>query len=134
MATILVVDDSFEQRETLAMLLRHNGHQAHCAASGPEALELIARTPPDLVLLDLVMAGMDGVMFLRQLRIQGNRVPVMLVTDDAGDTEPARIRAMEYNIVGCFTRGFFSNDALLSSIRKYFDLTRGRPPPQAAGG
>jgi CheY-like chemotaxis protein len=59
-ATILIVDDFAANRETLRELLGAEDSRLVEAADGAEALRLAAETPPDLVLLDAMMPGMDG--------------------------------------------------------------------------
>ncbi|MGH8366366.1 MAG: response regulator, partial [Pseudomonas sp.] len=59
-ATLLIVDDEIQVRKLLETLLRHEGYQTVSAASGEEALQLVAQRPPDLILLDIMMPGMDG--------------------------------------------------------------------------
>ncbi len=57
---ILVVDDNADAAEMLAMLLRQRGHEVRTACNGPDALEAVRARPPDVVLCDLGMPGMDG--------------------------------------------------------------------------
>ena len=57
---ILVVDDTAQNRRLMEAVLTPLGHTVTSAESGPEALEMIAADPPDLVLLDVVMPEMDG--------------------------------------------------------------------------
>ncbi len=65
---ILVVDDSLENRELLAAQLTQAGYSVARAASGEAALRLFQERPPDVVLLDVVMPGMDGFTTCEQLR------------------------------------------------------------------
>jgi DNA-binding response OmpR family regulator len=67
-AHILIVDDEWATRHTLAGLLKHTGYRIEEAASGREALEHIARQHFDLVILDLKMPEMDGTEVLRAAR------------------------------------------------------------------
>src|SRR3981081_2908194 len=59
-ARVLIVDDESHNRELLAVLLRQEGLLLLSVASGEEALALVAAQPPDLILLDVMMPGMDG--------------------------------------------------------------------------
>ena len=68
MANLLVVDDNFEAARPLAMLLRFVKHTVDTAASGDEALAHMATKLPDLVILDVMMPGMDGMEVLRRIR------------------------------------------------------------------
>jgi PAS domain S-box-containing protein len=56
----LVVDDEIHNRNLLELLLRSDGHQTRSAANGEDALTSVAAFPPDLILLDIMMPGMDG--------------------------------------------------------------------------
>jgi len=81
--SVLVVDDSRVQRHHAAALCRGLGvDTVHEAADGSEALDLLAQlpTPPDLLLLDLEMPGMDGVELLHQLRQRGIARPIVVVS------------------------------------------------------
>jgi PAS domain S-box-containing protein len=70
MATIVVVDDQPANREFLVTLLGYMGHTLLEAADGQQALEVVRRTQPDLVIADLVMPTMDGYEFVHQLRAE----------------------------------------------------------------
>jgi PAS domain S-box-containing protein len=70
---ILVVDDNRDAAETLAELLKMVGHQVVVAHDGPSALALVKADPPDVVLCDIGLPGMDGYEVARQLRAGGAR-------------------------------------------------------------
>ncbi|MBF0602325.1 MAG: sigma-54-dependent Fis family transcriptional regulator [Nitrospirae bacterium] len=65
---ILIVDDEAELRDNLATLLGHEGFVVGTAESGMAALEILARNPYDVVLLDLIMPGLDGIETLQEMR------------------------------------------------------------------
>ncbi|MEW6545026.1 MAG: response regulator [Nitrospirota bacterium] len=67
-ATILIVDDEPEIAALMGEFLASRGYRIRTASNGPDALALIRRDPPDLVLLDLYMPGMNGVEVLRRLK------------------------------------------------------------------
>jgi CheY-like chemotaxis protein len=79
---ILVVDDDRIWSATLAAFLRHRGYRPVVAGDGQAALDLARGDRPDVVVLDLLMRGMDGMTFLRALRADGAlaAVPVIVVT------------------------------------------------------
>ena len=81
-ATILVVDDLPANRDLMTRRLERSGFRVVTAASGPEALELVRRSPVDLVLLDIMMPGMTGLDVLRALRMTRATatLPVVMVT------------------------------------------------------
>jgi PAS domain S-box-containing protein len=92
---ILIVDDEPLGRETVAALLQPQGYQLRFAASGPEALAQAAASPPDLILLDVMLPGRVGVAGCRHLRAdpQLGEVPVILLT--ALDDRDSRLQGIE---------------------------------------
>ncbi len=81
MATILIVDDDAAMREGLAETVTDLGHRACLAASGKEALALVAEGGADAVLLDLRMPGeLDGIEVLRRIKARDNAPPVAVLT------------------------------------------------------
>jgi DNA-binding NtrC family response regulator len=77
--TILVVDDEAGARESLEVILEDD-YQVVSAGSGKEALEVLRRTPIDLVLLDVNMPGMDGLAVLRKIKEQEEEIDVIMVS------------------------------------------------------
>jgi CheY-like chemotaxis protein len=65
---ILVVDDHRDTADSLAVLLQLYGHEAHVAYDGPSAVQWAQVRPPDAVILDLALPGMDGYETARRLR------------------------------------------------------------------
>jgi two-component system response regulator MprA len=79
--TILVVDDEAAVRRALNRALRLEGYEVELAADGAEALRLLEDgAQPDVVLLDLLMPGVDGLEVCRRLRRSGSRLPVLMLT------------------------------------------------------
>ena len=77
--TILVVDDEAGARESLEVILEDD-YQVVSAGSGKEALEVLRRTPIDLVLLDVNMPEMDGLAVLRRIKAQEEEIDVIMVS------------------------------------------------------
>ncbi len=76
----LVVDDEVMLADMLRMALRSEGWDTRVAHDGQTALKLARETPPDVVVLDIMMPGLDGLTVLRRLREAGNDCPVLLLT------------------------------------------------------
>jgi Response regulators consisting of a CheY-like receiver domain and a winged-helix DNA-binding domain len=76
----LVVDDEELLADMLRMALRSEGWDTRVAHDGQTALKLARETPPDVVVLDIMMPGLDGLSVLRRLREAGNDCPVLLLT------------------------------------------------------
>lgn len=94
-ATILLVDDEPQHLDTLEMLLRPLGHHLLRATTGRDALSQAAVTPPDLVLLDVLMPGLDGYAVCRQMRADTRLadVPILMLT--GLDDRDARLKAFD---------------------------------------
>lgn len=81
MAKILLVDDVYTARSMIERVLTHVGrHEVLAVGSGQDALTAAVDARPDLVVLDISMAGMDGVRTLRELRAMGLTSPVVAYT------------------------------------------------------
>jgi len=81
--TILVVDDSPLVTDMIKAVLEDAGYNTQVAYDGLEALELIKKKPPDLILLDIEMPKMDGWTMLKELRFKvqlPKKVPVVMLT------------------------------------------------------
>ena len=78
---ILVVDDERAVRESLRRALDLEGYEVELASDGEEALQRLALRPsPDAVILDILMPGVDGLEVCRRLRVDGNQVPILMLT------------------------------------------------------
>ncbi|TAL13722.1 MAG: response regulator [Aquabacterium sp.] len=80
---ILLVDDEADIRRTLAQLLGDSGYEVESAASGLEALNLVAASPPDLLLLDVLMPGIGGLEVARRVRQVHPRIPIIFLSAHA---------------------------------------------------
>ena len=103
-AIVLVVDDDSTNRKLLGGLVAWMGYRPILASSGVEALDSIARTPPDAVLLDLMMPGMNGNEVISALRDQGlvPGLPVLIIT--ASRERDHRIQALELGAFDYLTK------------------------------
>src|SRR5689334_22339025 len=77
---ILVVDDEATGRAVLVRLLEQDGYVVDSAEDGASALHVASEHPPDAVVTDLKMPGMDGVELLAKLKEQDRQLPVIVVT------------------------------------------------------
>lgn len=91
MARILIVEDEQRIAAFVAKGLRAEGHQTLIAGDGPSGVDHALSGEFDLVVLDIGLPGIDGFEVLEQLRAQGSRVPVIVLTarDSVGDTVSA---------------------------------------------
>ncbi|MDK7859159.1 response regulator, partial [Klebsiella pneumoniae] len=86
-ASIVVVDDEPSIRELLVASLHFAGFDVETAASGSEAIEVIERVHPDLIVMDVMLPDIDGFTVTRRIRQNGVVVPVLFLTarDDTQD-------------------------------------------------
>lgn len=88
----VVVDDERNLAELLTMALQNEGWRVESAGNGQDALNVVREFGPDVVILDMMMPGIDGLEVLRRLRTGGNDVPVLFLT--AKDGVDDRIEAI----------------------------------------
>ncbi len=122
---ILIVDDEPSGRRALESLLLGQGYGLAFACNGPEALSLALRLEPDLIVLDVMMPGMNGLECLRLIR--GNtrlaEIPVILVT--ALDDRASRLSGLEAGADGYIVKPF-DRVELRTRIRTIIRLNRFR--------
>jgi CheY-like chemotaxis protein len=96
--TVLVADADADSRIIYATILRHEGFSVLVASTGSEAVDLISETPPDAVITELALTGVDGLEVLRHAaaRWPASHIPVIILTAMVGDA--IRERAEE---AGC---------------------------------
>ena len=80
MAKLLIVDDEDDIREFAKSFFRKRDIDVATASGGQEALDIVDKEQPDLILLDITMEDMTGIEVLRKLRENGNDVKVIMVT------------------------------------------------------
>ncbi len=90
---LLVVDDDPDVRDSLSRALRYAGYRVITAAHGGEALDAVARSPVDLIVLDVLMPIMDGFDACRRLRERGDATPVLVLT--ARDAVDDRVTGLD---------------------------------------
>jgi len=76
---ILLVDDDPNIAQLVVLYLQKEGYEVQTADRGDEALELFRKNPPDLILLDLMLPGMDGLEVCRQVR-RTSAIPIIMLT------------------------------------------------------
>src|ERR1700735_3745867 len=77
---VVVVDDDPDVRDSLVLALRYAGYQVSAAVDGADALALLARSPVDLIVLDVLMPMVDGLEACRRLRVRGDATPILVLT------------------------------------------------------
>lgn len=82
MATILVVEDEIHIQRLLKMILERSGYDVVTVGNGEEGLKTVSELKPDLILLDIMMPGIDGMQVLRSLKANSStkHIPVIMLT------------------------------------------------------
>jgi two-component system response regulator MprA len=120
-ARILVVDDDDRLAASLRRALIYEGHTVEIAADGPGALVAARDRPPDMVVLDVMLPGMDGVEVCRRLR-DGSDLPILMLT--ARDAVSDRVAGLDAGADDYLVKPF-AYDELLARVRA---LLRRREP------
>ncbi len=121
---ILVVDDDNEIRRLLADYLSRNGYRVSTAANGVEMRKTLAASAPDLVVLDVMMPGTDGLELCREIRA-GSELPVIMLT--ARDEDTDRVVGLEMGADDYLAKPFNPRE-LLARIKSVLRRTRALPP------
>jgi two-component system, NtrC family, response regulator AtoC len=118
---ILAVDDEPNMRRLLEISLRQAGYQASSAANGREALEILKAEQIDLVVSDLHMPGMSGLELLKNIRLENEAIPFIMVTAQ-GEINTA-VEAMKLGAADYILRPF-DLEVLEVAIAKALDVQR----------
>lgn len=92
-AHILVVDDDPRITDLLRRIFAYEGYSVTVAASGEDALKRTLERPPDLIVLDVMLPGLDGLEVVRRLRLAEDMVPVLMLT--ARDAVSDRVKGLD---------------------------------------
>ncbi len=127
MGNILIVDDELKLRVLLSRSLSDAGHRPVSVPDGEAACDVVDRHPFDLVLLDLVMPGMDGLSVLRHVNDQATAPPVVVLSG-VGDVG-TRVQAINEGAVDYVTKPFVLAE-LLARINRHLGV---RQPAREEG-
>ena len=86
MTLIMVVDDDQDLAEMLAIVLTGEGMEVDLVGRGDEVMEIFRASPPDLVLLDIMLPGIDGIEVCKQIRVE-SMVPIVMLTAKGETTD-----------------------------------------------
>jgi two-component system response regulator MprA len=121
-AHILVVDDDPRITELLRRTLALEGYTISVARDGTEGLARFLERPPDVIVLDVMLPGMDGIEVARRLREAGDNVPILMLT--ARDAVADRVRGLESGADDYLVKPF-AHEELVARVRAL--LRRGQP-------
>ena len=121
-SSILVVDDNPEIREIIQVLLGGEGYLVETAGNGVKALEMLENREYDLIILDIMMPGMDGIAATAKIREMSN-VPIILLTAKSEDSD--KVLGLNIGADDYITKPFNPVEVLArvkSQLRRYTNL------------
>ena len=124
---VLVVDDEVKIVEVVGDYLRAAGYSVSAAADGDRALRSARSRPPDLIVLDLGLPGVDGLEVARELR-RSSSVPIIMLTARAEETD--RVLGLELGADDYLVKPFSPRE-LVARVRAVLRRTDGAPAPRS---
>ncbi|MCR4376913.1 MAG: response regulator [Rhodospirillales bacterium] len=120
-SVILAVDDTSASLKLLTDLLKEEGYEVHSAINGEVSLHSAVNNPPDLILLDILMAGMDGYEVCRRLKAHDKtrNIPVIFVSAMSSTEE--KVQGFKLGAVDFVTKPY-QRDELLARVRTHLEL------------
>jgi len=111
---VLVIEDDDYTARLLKLQLEHRDLKVRCEYDGPSGLKAAMQFDPDVIVLDIMLPGLDGVGVLKELRRRGSQVPVIMLT--ARDTPLDKVYSLDTGADDYLTKPF-SMEELLARIR-----------------
>ena len=111
---ILIVEDELDLQNVLVKRLRAEHYSVDACDNGNDALDYIEVTPYDLIILDIMIPGIDGLQVLQKMRAADNNTPVLLLT--AKDSIEDRVKGLDYGADDYLVKPF-AFDELLARLR-----------------
>ena len=125
MARILIVDDNADIRRLIGTILATSDHNLAYAEDGEKALDVIKRTSPELVVLDVMMPKMDGFMVLKQMRVMGLRDTTKVLMLTAKSNESDWVRGYKLGADSYLTKPF-DPEELHKAVDELFSMSKDR--------
>ncbi len=129
---ILVVEDDAHIAEALKLNLSLQGYEATIAISGTEGLRMWKEWNPDLIVLDIMLPGLDGLSVLRHIRLEDERIPVLILSAKGAPDD--RIKGFTYGVDDYLAKPFSLEEFLLRIERLLTRISWSRPPSPAGRG
>ncbi|MFS0783884.1 response regulator [Bacillus sp. 1P06AnD] len=116
---ILIVDDQYGIRVLLNEVFQKEGYQTYQAANGVQALEIVEKDAPDLVLLDMKIPGMDGIEILKRMKAKDQGIAVIIMTA-YGELDMIQ-KAKDLGAITHFAKPFDIDD-IRQAVKTYLPL------------
>ena len=116
--TVLIVEDSVTQAESLRATLEEKGLRVYCALDGLAGLERAQQLHPDLIVMDVNMPGMNGFEVAQALKDDPNtsNIPIVMLT--ASDTPESTLMGLDAGAVDYIPKDVFATSVLIETVRQ----------------
>ena len=129
---ILIIEDDAHIAEGLRLNLSIKGHDVRVALDGPSGLREWKAWRPDLIVLDIMLPGIDGLSILRSIRLEDERLPILILS---AKSEPEyRVKGLAYGVDDYLSKPFNLDEFLLRVERLLTRAAWGEPGDAARGG
>jgi len=127
--TVVYIEDDLEMIDLVSLILNRKGFQVKGAQGGRNGLDMVIQNPPDLILLDLMMPGMDGWEVYQQIKANEKvrHIPVIIITAKAQDID--KVLGLHIAKVDDYICKPFRPQELLESVERIINRP-GQPQPE----
>ncbi len=109
--TILIIEDDAHIAEGLALNLKLHGYETAIAGDGPSGVQSWQEQAPDLIILDIMLPGFDGLSVLQAIRLKDERLPILVLSAKSASDD--RIRGLSYGVDDYLAKPFNLEELLL---------------------
>lgn len=130
MKKILVIEDEPNIRELVLYNLKTNGYEGMAAEDGIMGITMVHREKPDLILLDIMLPGKNGFEICRELREEGNNIPIIMITAKTEETD--KVMGLEYGADDYISKPFGIREmmARIKAVLRRYESTAAGDPDQ----
>jgi len=108
---ILVIEDDLHIAEGLKLNLSLQGYEVRIAQNGPAGIQMWREWRPDLIVLDIMLPGIDGLSILRNIRLEDEKIPILILSAKA--TTEFKVKGLSYGVDDYLTKPFSLEEFLL---------------------
>ena len=108
---ILVIEDDLHIAEGLKLNLSLQGYEVGLAQNGPAGIQMWREWRPDLIVLDIMLPGIDGLSILRNIRLEDEKIPILILSAKA--TTDYKVKGLSYGVDDYLTKPFSLEEFLL---------------------
>ncbi|MGB5987068.1 MAG: response regulator transcription factor [Desulfobacterales bacterium] len=130
-AKILIIEDDLHIAAGIELNLQLQGYRTFCASDGPDGLKRWREVRPDLIVLDIMLPGIDGLSILQSIRLEDERVPILILSAKA--TSEDIVKGLAYGVDDYLSKPFNLEEFLLRVDRLLTRAAWSRPDRPGPG-